>query len=254
MTDFFRTLYPVPSHIINIHRMFVEVAEGFDLAAARGNKIAARQARLVLAAHADFNLDLEKISERITLIANQIIPELFDQARVGRPHLGGVSMRSALDTSEPIQTPLPAATVGIVNLLPLDLFEYWRTQEFGSDHLVGHELHGLFYPGGEPADPAQFRVHALFTPGAGAPMTVHNPIPEGRFIRDGIDHLEKYYDAQLAAAGADAIIDLRAAEGLGRGGVRLTRGDRTRKFERSYTRIRESRGNPASLGAILRRL
>lgn len=68
---------------------------------------------------------------------------------------------------------------------------YWRAQEFGSDHLVGHTLYGVFQPGeAAPAGPGPNRTHPMFeVRGKGKSpsykMVVRNPIEERGFLRKG---------------------------------------------------------------------
>lgn len=254
---FYTRLRPRPvSLIVGIHRDFVQVIEGYLVMARRGDRIATRQARLAQTAYGEFMADLTKVAERTAILANEVIPEKFLSSRVGRPPTQGPAhLADALPTSRIIDTGLPAGVVGIVDLEELDKFIYWKAQEYGSDHMVGREIVGFFTtPGRADPDPAQFRTHALFQPaGRGKVAHFQNPIPEGRFIRDGLDVVQKYWSAQMLAAAEDAIQDLRAAAGLARTG-RSSRASRIQRFERNFPRLRQARGNVSALRQAIDRL
>lgn len=253
---FFRRLFPIPSDIVAIHRDFVQVIENFERAAVKGDLTATRQARLCISAYADFMSDLEKIAERTVLLADEVITSKYDSSRVGRPHTPGPQhLRDALPTSQKIDTGLPTGSVGIVDLDSLEKYVYWKAQEFGSDHNVGREVMGLFsVPGTAFPDPNQFRTHALFTPtGRGRIAHIQNPIPEGRFIRDGLDIVERYWSGQMVAAGQDAMTDLSAAAGMGRGRG-LSRVRREGNFQRNFPRLKTFRGNPSAIRSAIERL
>lgn len=237
---FYRRLFPLPNDIIAIHREFVELAESLNRLASRGNRNASRQVRIVISSYEDFLADLEKIAERTVLLANEVVVSKYDSSRTGRPHTSGPHhLRDALPTSEKIDTGLPTGAIGYINMNDLDKFVYWKAQEYGSDHMVGREIVGRFFqPGVSDPDPSEFRQHALFAPtGKGKVAHFQNPIPEGRFIRDGLDLVERYWSAQMLAAAEDAISDLRTAEGLTRG-RQSSRGRRERSFQRNFPRLK----------------
>lgn len=71
------------------------------------------------------------------------------------------------------------------NAIGRDGVPYWRIQDEGSSHLVGHEVHGFFQPGDSPPDQSQSRVHPVFEPGQGPLMKVQNPIPAKNFLEAG---------------------------------------------------------------------
>lgn len=237
---YYKRLFPLPDIIITIHREYVLLAEALGKRAARSQPNASRQLRIVAASYEDFLNDLTKIAERTTLLANEVVVSKYDSSRTGRPHTTHPHhLRDALPTSEPIDTGVPTGAVGYINLEELDKFVYWKAQEFGSDHLVGREIIGRFFvPGASDPDPSEFRTHAMFA-AAGKGKTAHfqNPIPVGRFIRDGLDLVERYWSGQMLAAAEDAMGDLRAAEGLTRDRV-TSRTRRERNFQRNFPRLK----------------
>lgn len=76
--------------------------------------------------------------------------------------------------------------VGIGDIESLDQFPYWRAQEFGSTHLVGKQIRGFFFDGGQmfAPDPTQRRQHPIFLPMSGPKMTVENPIKGKAFLTE----------------------------------------------------------------------
>lgn len=98
--------------------------------------------------------------------------------------------------SRPIRFPvLPALAVGCVDIEMLSKATtrpgaskpYWRSQEYGSTHLVGRTLRGFFQPGNARPSQSQFRQHPLFqTSSQGALMTIGRPIEERAFLRSGV--------------------------------------------------------------------
>lgn len=241
MSYYFARLQPPPALVIQVHERYISLIERFSILAATGDRTAARQARLISASYQEFNADMLLVAERTALLANRVIPGKFQSSRVRPDTGGGEHLRDALPTSEAVPTPLPAGVVGVVRLDALDKFPYWKAQEFGSDHMVGREIYGWFFGagGGGPSapNPNDFRTHPLFRPAANAPVkaTFRNSIPEGNFLRDGLQAVEAYWTKEIQHACNDALKDLAAVAGLGRraggsaGGI--TRGRRTKNFQ-----------------------
>lgn len=99
---------------------------------------------------------------------------------------------------------------------------YWRAQEFGSDHLVGHTLYGVFQPGEAPPEgPGPNRSHPFFqVRGKGQKsykMVVRNPIEERGFLRSGAFQAYEHRRGLHVATEAKAIATMdRIATGVGR--------------------------------------
>lgn len=115
------------------------------------------------------------------------------QVRPDNPH--GPKLIGAIE-SRPIRYPLlPALAVGAVDIEILSKATtrpgankpYWRSQEFGSTHLVGRTLTGFFQPGNAAPNPSQFRNHPLFEANSqGKLMRVQRPIEERAFLQSGV--------------------------------------------------------------------
>lgn len=115
------------------------------------------------------------------------------QVRPDNPH--GPRLIGAIE-SRPIKFPLlPALAVGAVDIQILNKATtrpgaskpYWRSQEYGSSHLVGRSLIGFFQPGRARPSQAQFRRHPIFESNSeGAKVTIQRPIEERAFLRSGV--------------------------------------------------------------------
>lgn len=96
---------------------------------------------------------------------------------------------------------------------------YWRAQEFGSDHLVGHALLGVFQPGEEAPSPEQRRQHPFFEvrgkgQGKRERMIIRNPIAERGFLREGGYLAYEFRRLQHKTIEASAIATMKGIEGL----------------------------------------
>lgn len=123
-----------------------------------------------------------------------LIRDLIEKSkkRPDRPSGGGLRLKDAV-VCRALPTVIPGGGVGVGDIAVLqavvgkDRQPFWLTQEFGSSHLLGHEVFGFFEsPGRAYPNPAEFRTHAIFNPSAkGRRMTVNRPIPERAFMREG---------------------------------------------------------------------
>lgn len=140
-----------------------------------------------------------------------------------RPDPPGKSVNQRLQdaiNSRPIAGFLGTLEVGIADVSKLDDVvgedgqPYWRAQEFGSQHLVGKRIKGLFQPGGAAPDQSQFRTHPVFEVGGeGArPMLIQRPIPEKAFIREGALAAESFRAREFAAVERAGVAELRLIE------------------------------------------
>lgn len=93
---------------------------------------------------------------------------------------------------------------------------FWRAQEFGSTHLVGRSILGLFQPGTAVPSESEFRKHPIFEEGEGMGlvepglMRIKRPIPARHFLRDGTAEALSFREKQFSGAEAIAIGEMRA--------------------------------------------
>lgn len=127
----------------------------------------------------------------------------------------GKRLRSAI-VCRALPSVIPGGGVGIGDISTLNEVAdaqgraYWRAQEFGSSHLVGRTLPGLFQPGGVAPDGGMFRRHPIFeVTGEGGLMHVQNPIPERAFLRSGAALAEAFRQQALGGAVGTGIGELR---------------------------------------------
>lgn len=88
---------------------------------------------------------------------------------------------------------------------------FWRAQEFGSDHLVGHEVIGVFQPGeAAPEGPGPNRTHPFFAArgkgqGRRYKMIIRNPIEERGYLREGAMEAAEFRRAEFKAIEGRAV-------------------------------------------------
>lgn len=120
--------------------------------------------------------------------AQQRAQELLDK-RIVRPATPSAPhLRDAI-VARAVATRIPGGAVGIGDISRLDAHPYWKAQEFGSQHLVGKTVRGFFFDSGgarHAPDPAQFREHPIFKPGAGPKMVIENPIEGKGFLAEAV--------------------------------------------------------------------
>lgn len=147
--------------------------------------------------------DEVRTAARVTAVQSiQLIRQHIEATRV-RPKRGDEKLTSSI-LSKPVPGPIGPAggSVGIGDIDALNIGTlrpsrraripfFWRAQEFGSDHLVGHSIIGVFQPGeAAPSGPGPNRSHPYFeTRGRGTgrnyKMVIRNPIEERGFLREG---------------------------------------------------------------------
>lgn len=152
----------------------------------------------------------------------QLIRQRIEATRV-RPKRGDEKLISSI-LSKPVPGPIGpgggSVGVGSVDELNIGTLRpsrnskvpfFWRAQEFGSDHLVGHTLVGVFQPGeAQPAGPAPNRSHPFFEvrgKGAGRryKMVIRNPIEERGFLREGAMEAAQFRRAEFKAIESRAV-------------------------------------------------
>lgn len=152
-------------------------------------------------------------SER-TIVSNIETTRLRPEAHVDRKRLAdGIKSES-----------LGMGSVGIGAIEDLDTVvgkdgkPFWRAQEFGSTHLVGRSILGLFQPGTAVPSEAEFRQHPIFEQGEGmglvepALMRIKRPIPARHFLRDGTAEALLFREKKFGEAEAIAIGEMRAIQ------------------------------------------
>jgi hypothetical protein len=148
-----------------------------------------------------FREQLKQIARTVAVVAHDQIKDAELSSRV-RPAPTGdpVSLNDFIGESAPLDA-VPGS-VG-VNYEPVleDNVDWWWTQEEGYSGHVGRQVTGFFQPGRVAPDPGQSRTHPLFqATGRGPTMTIANPIPERRFVRDGGRTAEAKWHAEVRAA------------------------------------------------------
>lgn len=175
-----------------------------DIAAAAevDSLIAVVEDRVAKAAIATAGVSEEAIKRHITLSrkrpeASGARKHLVDGIRSEPIGLGGVGI---------------AAIADLDTVVGSDGKPFWRAQEYGSDHLVGRIIFGLFQPGGVPADGGLFRRHPIFETGGpeAAPMMIKRPIPARHFLRTGSAEAAVFREKEFAGIQAAAIDLIRA--------------------------------------------
>lgn len=217
----------VSPHLIRMYELLLEAS---DLAAIRpgvGGKAQATQIDLLIA---QVKSEVEATARATAAFADDAIRAQIEATRVRQPtSVGGKPGHSSLlgaILSRPVQSILPGG--GAVGIADVDeLIQgtlapstnsttpfYWRAQEFGSDHLVGHTLYGVFQPGEARPDASQFRSHPFFEvrgkgQGRNYKMTVRNPIEERAFLRKGGFEAYEFRRAEHRATEATAVARMK---------------------------------------------
>lgn len=159
------------------------------------------QASQVRRAYLELLEDLRAVSVRVASLATDEIKNHEASSRV-RPDTGGAGgprLGDYVGKSDPLTE--VEGSVGINDEEPLyDNVSWWWTNEEGFSGHVGRTIVGLFDPGHAGPNPAEFRVHPLFTPMAGGRGVIHNPIPPRWFVRDGARLAEARWHAEIRAA------------------------------------------------------
>lgn len=170
--------------------------------------------------------DEVRTAARVTAIqAITLIRQRIEATRV-RPK--GDGRLAASIAAKPVPGPIGAAggSVGIGAIDELNVGTlrpsggakvpfYWRAQEFGSDHLVGHEVIGVFQPGGVAPSQSSFRSHPFFETrgkgqGARYKMVIARPIEERGFLREGAMEAAELRRAEFRAIESRAVDKMRA--------------------------------------------
>lgn len=212
----FFAILPPEQHLLNAYRMLLD-ARQVALRNFPGGEGRARALAI--------DVVLREVQARVDIAAAETAVEA-DKAIVHRikktqvrpdpPGAGGRRRLQDAIVSRPLATNVSGGGVGIGDIDVLDQVAdangqaYWRAQEFGSSHLVGHRVRGFFQPGRSPAQGGQFRVHATFEPDSEGPeMLITRPITERAFLREGAAAAEVFRQKALGKAVTPALADLR---------------------------------------------
>lgn len=188
----------VSGHLLRMYELLLDAS---DLAAARPGGTGRAQAVEIDRLIARVRREVDEDAARTAVEAVKLIQDAIEATRV-RPQ-GHQRLLHAIEAG--VVPSVIGSGGGAVGIGDIEALEhgtlaasprskvpfYWRAQEFGSDHLVGHTLYGVFNPGGAaPVGPGPNRTHPFFqTRGAGQKpsykMTVRNPIEERGFLRSG---------------------------------------------------------------------
>jgi hypothetical protein len=165
-------------------------------------------------------------AEETAKVAERAIVEEIKRTRVRPPTSGwnqmfeGYTPAGARKTlEEGIKAePMLMGAVGIGSIKELDSVvgtdgkPYWRAQEYGSTHLVGRTIGGLFQPGGVFPSQQEFRKQGVFVVGPGGPMHIQRPIVARGFITHGVEEAALFRGRQFSEAQAVAVAEIRAIE------------------------------------------
>lgn len=227
-------LLGVSPHLLRMYELLIQAS---DIAALRPTRAGKAQSleidRLILRVKEE----VEASAKATALEADALIKARIEGTRVRPPTLGLKNDHTSLSGaihSRPVQSILPGGgAVGIGDIEELDVgtnrpsrgaaggrTSYWRAQEFGSDHLVGHVVYGIFQPGEAAPSPSQRRSHPLFEArgrgeGPRKQMTIRNPIEERAFLREGGWQAYEFRRTEHKATEARAIAKMQTIAGQG---------------------------------------
>lgn len=191
-----KTYYKIAPPIPGLIRTWTELGKlinDYRALARRGHPAAAGKAQLLARVAAELEKKMIQgeiaVAEHTDVSVRERIK--LTQKRPDAPQ--GASMIHGIE-SRPIKFDVPLFAIGQVDIGILNKAAtrpgaqkpYWRSQEYGSSHIVGKRPRGYFQPGSAPPDPGQFRVHPVFTAASGGPrMRIRRPIEERAFLRSG---------------------------------------------------------------------
>lgn len=186
----------VSRHLIRMYELLLDAS---DLAAVRPGGTGRAQAVEIDRLIARVRAEVEDNGRKTAVESIRLIQDAIEATRV-RPQ----GQQRLLNAIESMVVPsILGAGAGAVGVGDIEALErgtlapsarskvpfYWRAQEFGSDHLVGHTLYGVFQPGSAPPEgPGPNRTHPFFEVRSSSPsykMVVRNPIEERGFLRSG---------------------------------------------------------------------
>lgn len=213
----------------------IDKAKALDAKQARSGRaaVASNTTLLLQGALGQYLRDLERIEKEIGALAQQAMRARFKDSR-RRDHSGikgqGETLLANLFAGPAKIAGRSVGSVGVGNvdrmdrvtnplaLTPAGKKPYWRAQEYGSRHLVGKQLRGMFYDTGgvNPTRPGAATGQPIFLTNAAirawgadpgdsarggrATMLVRNPIRPKGFIKAGVKAAIGPWNAELAAA------------------------------------------------------
>lgn len=198
-------LLGVSPHLLRMYELLIQAS---DLAALRPTRAGKAQALEIDRMILQVKNEVDAAAKQTALEGDALIRKAIERTRVRPPTMGlkndHTSLLGAVH-SRPVRSILPGGgAVGLADIEELDVgtnrpsrsggasgrSSYWRAQEWGSDHLVGHVVYGIFQPGEAAPSPGASRTHAIFEArgrgeGPRKKMTIQNPIEERAFLREG---------------------------------------------------------------------
>lgn len=228
-------IFGVPVHLLSMYTKLVIAQE----AAARVNSAAAIEISILIR---DVRVRMDYIAMQTAAVARDSVRFHIGATRKRPRSVAGVSQSGRLDSgivAKPLPVVLPrgGGGVGVGQIEALEAATagghrtksgynyYWRTQEDGSDAMVGRYLYGVFQPGERRPSGSEFRQHPIFEerryyPGIRYKMLVTRPVQARHFLKDGAGEAYLFRHEQIAAAERVMVARLAEIERtlFGRGG------------------------------------
>lgn len=217
--------FGVPRYLLEVYEKLVVAA---DLAA----RVAPRQSIEISLLIRTVQTRMDYTAMRTAAVARDNVQRRIEQTRKRPRSIAGVSQSGRLQSGIiakplPIVLPRGGGGVGIGQIESLEAATrsghptksrypyYWRTQEDGSDAMVGRYLYGVFQPGEARPSGAEFRQHPIFEnrpyyPGIRYKMKITRPVEARNFLKDGagdayvfrtamIESVEQFANARLGS-------------------------------------------------------
>lgn len=177
------------------------------------------RASAVRIAYQEYVAELEIVAQNIAAVAHREIVHAERASRV-RPDTaggGGPRLEDHIGFSDAIPELPGSVAVNQLSELDNNGVEWWWTNEFGYSGHIGREIHGWFFDAGFTSrtrpDPNLSGTHPLFEPSrSGGKGTIHNPIPERGFTREGARVAEIEWHREVRKARARFMTRVAAAQ------------------------------------------
>jgi hypothetical protein len=173
------------------------------------------QATLVKTAFLELQSKFKAISRTSAGVAHREIREHEENSRV-RPDTqgrGGPRLGRFIGVSTPFDRVPGTVLINNERVLEDEGVSWWWTNEEGYSGHIGRRFIGSF--DGTRPNPSEFRTHAVLDMRKGAKNRakgeIKEPIPERKFVREGAEVAEQDWHAQMRAAKAAYLIEIRRA-------------------------------------------